>query len=53
MKSSGINLLKLNLDWPSIKLNEQGTWPPTDPDWFKNQGLEGALGSVVGQMGAG
>ena len=28
MKTTGINPLKLNMDWPSIKNDSQGTWPP-------------------------
>ena len=34
-KTSGINPLKLNMDWPSVKTDSQGTWPPTNPNWFK------------------
>ena len=34
-KSAGINPLKLNLDWPSVKMDGAGTWPPTNPNWFK------------------
>ena len=30
MRTSGINLLKLNLDWPSIKQDGAGTWPPAN-----------------------
>lgn len=35
IKSSGINPLKVNLDWPSLKQSDNGTWPPTNPNWFK------------------
>lgn len=35
MKTSGINPLKLNMDWPSIKQDGAGTWPPANPNWFK------------------
>lgn len=34
-KTSGINPLKLNMDWPSIKQDGAGTWPPANPNWFK------------------
>ena len=34
-KTSGINPLKLNMDWPSIKMDAAGTWPPLNPNWFK------------------
>lgn len=34
-KSSGINPLKLNMDWPSIRQDDTGTWPPMNPNWFK------------------
>ena len=35
MKTSGINPLKLNMDWPSIKQDGAGTWPPANPNWFR------------------
>ena len=35
MKTSGINPMKVNLDWPSIKQDDTGTWPPANPNWFK------------------
>ena len=34
-KSTGLNPMKLNLDWPSIKRDAAGTWPPANPNWFK------------------
>ena len=34
-KTSGINPLKLNMDWPSVKMDAAGSWPPTNPNWFK------------------
>lgn len=34
-KATGMNPLKLNLDWPSIKQDASGTWPPANPNWFK------------------
>lgn len=34
-KTTGINPLKLNMDWPSIKQDDAGTWPPANPNWFK------------------
>ena len=38
-RSSGINMMKLNLDWPSLKQDGQGTWPPANPNWFRQQEL--------------
>ena len=35
MKTSGINPMKVNMDWPSIKQDDTGTWPPANPNWFK------------------
>jgi hypothetical protein len=45
-RTSGINPMKLNLDWPSVKKDgkpntlslyilDTGTWPPANPNWFK------------------
>jgi len=34
-RTSGINMMKLNLDWPSVKQDGAGTWPPANPNWFK------------------
>jgi len=45
--------MKMNMDWPSLKLDGKGSWPPNDPDWFKKQGLDSVLGPVMGQMGGG
>ena len=53
IKASGMNLLKMNMDWPSLKKDSKGTWPPSDPEWFKNTGIAGAVGGMVGQMGGG
>jgi len=38
-RTSGINPLKLNMDWPSVKQDASGTWPPMNPNWFKQQDL--------------
>ena len=35
MRTSGLNPMKVNLDWPSIKQDGAGTWPPANPNWFK------------------
>ena len=35
LKSTGLNPMKINLDWPSIKKDSNGTWPPANPNWFK------------------
>ena len=32
---TGLSLMKLNLDWPSLKQDGAGTWPPANPNWFK------------------
>ena len=34
-RATGLNPMKLNLDWPSIKQDSTGTWPPANPNWFK------------------
>ena len=34
-KTSGINPFKINVDWPELKQHDIGTWPPTNPNWFK------------------
>jgi len=36
-KTSGINPLKLNLDWPTVKQLDIGSWPPANPNWFLQQ----------------
>ena len=43
IKSTGINPMKLNLDWPALKQSELGTWPPANPNWFKQQELMAQL----------
>ena len=35
LKATGINPMKLNVDWPSVKQDATGTWPPANPNWFK------------------
>ena len=32
---TGMSMMKLNLDWPSLKQDGAGTWPPANPNWFK------------------
>ena len=34
-RTSGINPMKLNMDWPSIRQDDNGTWPPANPNWFR------------------
>ncbi len=34
-QATGMNPMKMNLDWPSIKKDSTGTWPPANPNWFK------------------
>ena len=45
--------MKMNLDWPSLKQDETGTWPPANPNWFKQQELMSSLGPFMGMMGGG
>lgn len=52
-KTSGINMMKLNMDWPSIKMDADGTWPPLNPNWFKQQELMAQLGPLMGGGGIG
>ena len=52
-RTSGINPLKLNMDWPSVKQDADGTWPPLNPNWFKQQELMSQLGPMMGAMGGG
>ena len=52
-RTSGINLMKLNLDWPSLKQDGAGTWPPANPNWFRQQELMSQLGPFMGSMGGG
>ena len=52
-RSSGMNLMKLNLDWPSLKQDGAGTWPPANPNWFRQQELMSSLGPFMGAMGGG
>jgi len=39
LRTSGIHPMKVNMDWPSIKQDDAGTWPPANPNWFKQQEL--------------
>lgn len=50
---AGINPLKLNMDWPSVKMDSDGTWPPLNPDWFKQQDIAAHMGSIMGGAGGG
>ena len=34
-QSTGLNPMKVNMDWPSVKQDADGTWPPANPNWFK------------------
>lgn len=52
-KSTGINPLKLNMDWPSIKMDSDGTWPPLNPNWFKQQELMSQITPFMGMGGGG
>eukprot|EP00831_Metopus_contortus_P064664 TRINITY_DN5785_c0_g1_i3.p1 TRINITY_DN5785_c0_g1~~TRINITY_DN5785_c0_g1_i3.p1 ORF type:complete len:211 (+),score=65.53 TRINITY_DN5785_c0_g1_i3:178-810(+) len=46
----GINPLKLNMDWPSMKQLADGTWPPLNPNWFKQQEIMAKLGPFLGTL---
>lgn len=52
-KTTGINPLKLNMDWPSIKMDSDGTWPPMNPNWFKQQELMAQVAPFMGLGGGG
>lgn len=52
-KTSGINPMKLNLDWPSVKRDDMGSWPPANPNWFKQQEMMAQLGPMMGMFGGG
>lgn len=52
-KTSGINPLKMNLDWPSVKRDDTGSWPPANPNWFKQQEMMAQLGPMMGMLGGG
>lgn len=52
-KTSGMNLMKLNMDWPSMKMDTDGTWPPLNPNWFKQQELMSQISPFIGVGGGG
>mmetsp|Transcript_5247 Transcript_5247/g.8122 ORF Transcript_5247/g.8122 Transcript_5247/m.8122 type:complete len:132 (-) Transcript_5247:37-432(-) len=43
--------MNLNTDWPAAKMSLKGTWPPSDPDWFKGQAV--SMGGGGGGAAAG
>ena len=45
--------MKLNMDWPSVKRDDTGSWPPANPNWFKQQEMMAQLGPMMGMMGGG
>ena len=47
-KSTGLSPMKMNLDWPSVKRDASGSWPPANPNWFKRQELMASLGPFMG-----
>lgn len=47
-KTTGIPLMKLNMDWPSLRMDADGTWPPLNPNWFKQQELMAQIAPFVG-----
>ena len=52
-KHSGMSAMKRNLDWPSMKQDGAGVWPPANPNWFKQQELMASLGPFMGMGGGG
>ena len=52
-RTSGMNPLKLNMDWPSVKMDSDGTWPPLNPNWFKQQELMAKVGPFIGGFAGG
>ena len=50
-RSTGMNPMKINMDWPSIKQMDDGTWPPLNPNWFKQQELMAKVGPFMAGMG--
>lgn len=37
IKNKGLSPMKVNLDWPSIRQLENGTYPPVNPNWVLQQ----------------
>ena len=35
LRTSGLDSMKVNMDWPSVREKANGTWPPANPNWFK------------------
>ena len=52
-KATGLSPMKMNLDWPSVKKDSTGSWPPANPNWFQQQELMASLGPFMGMMGGG
>jgi large subunit ribosomal protein L7/L12 len=47
-KTTGISPMKLNMDWPSLKMDTDGTWPPLNPNWFKQQEMMAQIAPFIG-----
>ena len=43
----------MNLDWPSVKRDDTGSWPPANPNWFKQQEMMAQMGPMLGMLGGG
>lgn len=52
-RNTGMNPFKLNMDWSSIKVDVDGTYPPLNPNWFKQQELMSQIGPLMGTFGGG
>ena len=52
-RSTGMNPIKINMDWPSVTQDLDGTWPPMNPNWFKQQELMSQLGPFMGGFSGG
>jgi large subunit ribosomal protein L7/L12 len=50
-KTTGLSPMKLNMDWPSVKQDADGSWPPLNPNWFKQQDLMSQVGPFMSSMG--
>uniref|UniRef100_A0A7S3KH49 Large ribosomal subunit protein bL12 C-terminal domain-containing protein n=1 Tax=Euplotes crassus TaxID=5936 RepID=A0A7S3KH49_EUPCR len=52
-RNTDYNPLKLNMDWSSIKMDVDGSFPPLNPNWFKQQELMSQIGPLMGTFGGG
>jgi ribosomal protein L7/L12 len=50
-KSVGISPITLNTEWPDIKMIAEGTWPPLNPNWYKDKQIMEKLSPFIGAAG--